>query len=69
MGGFFHLPNNEMSEKSFLHKVNLIFALNFSLSKYLSTDISNLPTSLSTVNHRYCTDNLTTKKSVQAMGE
>jgi len=69
MGGFFHLPNNEMGKKSFLHKVNPISALNFSLSKYLSTDIFNLPTSLSTVNHRYCTDNLTTKKSVQAMGE
>jgi hypothetical protein len=69
MGGFFHLPNNEMGKKSFLHSQNLISALNFSLSKYLSTDIFNLPTSLSTVNHRYCTDNLTTKKSVQAMGE
>jgi hypothetical protein len=69
MGGFFHLPNNEMSEKSFLHKANPISALNFSLGKYLSTDLYNLPTPLSTINHRYCTDNLTTKKSVQAMGE
>jgi len=69
MGGFFHLPNNEMGKKSFLHSQNLISALNFSLSKYLSTEIFNLPTSLSTVNHRYYTANPTTKKSVQAMGE
>ena len=69
MGGFFHLPNNEMGKKSFLHKVNPISALNFSLSKYLSTDISNLPTPLSTVNHRYYTANLTTIKSVHAVGE
>ena len=69
MGGFFHLPNNEMGKKSFLHKVNPISAHNFSISKYLSTDISNLPTSLSTVNHRYCTANLTTIKSVHALGE
>ena len=69
MGGFFHLPDNEMGEKSFLHSQNLISALNFSLSKYLSTDISNLPTSLSTVNHRYYTANLTTIKLVHALGE
>jgi len=69
LGGFLYLPNNEMGKKSFLHKVNPISALNFFFSKYLSTDISNLPTSLSTVNHRYYTANPTTKKSVQAMGE
>lgn len=69
MGGFFHLPNNEMSKKSFLHKVNPISALNFSLSKYLSTDISNLPTPLSTINHRYYTANLTAINPAHAMGE
>jgi len=69
MGGFFHLPNNEMSEKSFLHSQNLISVLVFAASKYLSTDLYNLPTPLSTINHRYYTDNLTTKKSVQATGE
>jgi hypothetical protein len=69
MGGFFHLPNNEMGKKSFLHSQNLISVLVFAVSKYLSTDISNLPTSLSTVNHRYYTANLTTIKSVHALGE
>jgi hypothetical protein len=69
MGGFFHLPNNEMGKKSFLHSQNLISALVFTFSKYLSTDISNLPTSLSTVNHRYYTANLTTIKFERAPGE
>jgi hypothetical protein len=69
MGGFFHLPNNEMSEKSFLHSQNLISVPVFAASKYLSTDLSNLPTPLSTINHRYYTANPTTKKSFQAMGE
>jgi len=58
-----------MGKKSFLHKPNLISALNFSLSKYLSTNISNLPTPLSTINHMYYTANLTTINTAHAMGE
>jgi len=46
----------------------LISTLDFALLNYLSTDTSNLPTSLSTVNHRYYTVNLTAINTAHAAG-